>query len=333
MRALATISIAMLATMGALAQDRAGGADFEVFLADVRAEALSLGIRPATVDAALANLALEPVVVARDRAQPEQTLSLDQYVRRRTDAGTVALGRTELRRHGPVLKRVEAAYGVPPAVVVAVWGLESSFGRFTGTYPTIKALATLAFDGRRPLFRRELFHALAILDRGDVPLDRLRGSWAGAMGQPQFLPSSFLEHAVDFDGDGRVDIWTSTPDVFGSMANYLAGAGWEAGVRWGREVQIDRPTMTRIDGAVGMRRSGCRAVRDMTEPRPLREWAALGARLAGGRPLPAADIDASLVRGANRQFLVYRNYEAILGYNCSHAYAVSVGLLADRIAR
>ena len=304
---------------------------FEDFLTALRAEALSRGIGQATLDVALAGLVPEPVVVARDRAQPEATLSLDQYAARRTDARTVTAGRTELRRHAGVLDRVEASYGVPPAVVVAVWGLESNFGRFTGSYSTVKALATLAYDGRRALFRRELFDALAILERGDVPLDRLKGSWAGAMGQPQFMPSSYLAHAVDFDGDGRADIWASTPDVFGSMANYLHNAGWSSELRWGREVAIPVAARARIDRSVPMRREGCRAVRELSEPRPLKEWASLGVTLPGGGRLPSADVDASLVRGERRYFLAYRNYEALLSYNCSNAYAVSVGLLADKI--
>lgn len=305
---------------------------FEDFLAGIRAEAISRGIAPATLDTALAGLAPEPVVVARDRAQPEATLSLDQYAAQRTTARTVTAGRAELRRHADVLARVEQSYGVPPAVVVAVWGLESNFGRFTGTYPTVRALATLAYDGRRPLFRRELFDALAILDRGDVPVDRLKGSWAGAMGQPQFMPSSYRAHAVDFDGDGRADIWTSLPDVFGSMASYLVHGGWTPALRWGREVAIPSDALARIDRTVPMRREGCRAVRELSEPRPLADWHALGVTMPGGGRLPSADVDASLVRGARRYFLVYRNYEALLSYNCSNAYAVSVGLLADKIS-
>jgi membrane-bound lytic murein transglycosylase B len=305
---------------------------FEDFLLEIRTEALARGIGQGTLDAALTGLVPEPVVVARDRAQPEATLSLDQYAARRTGTRTVATGRSELRRHAGVLGLVEASYGVPPAIVIAVWGLESNYGRFTGTYPTIKALATLAFDGRRPLFRRELLQALAILERGDVGVDRLKGSWAGAMGQPQFMPSSYMEHAVDFDGDGRADIWASTPDVFGSMANYLRNAGWASDLRWGREVALSAATRARVEDRVPMRREGCRALRELTEPRPLKDWSSLGVTLPGGDRLPSADVNASLVRGERRHFLVYPNYEALLSYNCSNAYAVSVGLLADKIA-
>ncbi len=313
-------------------QEPADRPTFEVFLSEVRKDAESRGISPGTLDAALSNLTPEPVVVARDRTQPELIQTLDQYVARRTNAPTVAAGRRALGRHRALLSRVETTYGVPPAVLVAVWGLESNFGRFTGTYSTVRALATLAYDGRRPLFRRELLDALAILDRGDVPADRLRGSWAGAMGQPQFMPSSFLAHAVDFDGDGRVNIWTSMPDVMASMANYLARGGWTTDFRWGREVRVPAAALTRIDGAVPMRRSGCRAAQELTEARPLTEWKQLGVTLPGGTALPTAAVEASLVRGARRYFLVYPNYAALLSYNCSNAYAVSVGVLADRIA-
>jgi peptidoglycan lytic transglycosylase B len=151
------------------------------------------------------------------------------------------------------------------------------------------------------------------------------------MGQPQFMPSSFLKHAVDFDGDQQIDIWTSAPDVFGSMANYLRSAGWRDDERWGREVVISKTVMARVDRAVPMRTSGCRAVRELTAPRPLAEWAKLGVKLTGGRPLPSSTLTASLVRGRQRHFLVYRNYDAIIDYNCSNSYAISVGLLADRI--
>jgi peptidoglycan lytic transglycosylase B len=145
------------------------------------------------------------------------------------------------------------------------------------------------------------------------------------------MPSSYLRYAVDFDGDGRADIWTSEPDVFASMANYLKESGWIEGEKWGREVRIPRAAMARIDRTVAMRTAGCRARREMTEPLPVARWATLGVTLPSGRALPAATLPAALVRGRQRQFLVYRNYEAILEYNCSNAYAVSVGLLADRI--
>jgi membrane-bound lytic murein transglycosylase B len=305
---------------------------FDEWLAGVRADALARGISQATVDAALGGLQPEPVIVARDRAQPETTQSLDDYVSARLSPKTIANAEAAMQSHGPLLTRVRTEYGVPGPVMIAIWGIESNFGTFTGTHPTVSALATLAYDARRELFRTELFEALTILDRGLVSPDDLKGSWAGAMGQPQFMPSSYLKYAVDFDGDGHADIWRSEPDVFASMANYLKRAGWTADERWGREVHVSKTAMGRIDRGVPMRTAaGCRALRDMTEPRPISEWKRLGVTLPGGRPLPSGSLPASLVRGQQRNFLVYRNYEAILSYNCSNAYAVSVGLLADRI--
>lgn len=306
--------------------------DFATWLEGVRAEALQRGISPGTVDRALTGLALEPVVVARDRAQPEQVQSLDRYLKQRLATRTIRSARTQFAQHRRVLQKIEAQYGVPAESLIAIWGLESNFGAFTGTRPIITALATLAFDPRRAtLFRAELFHALTILDQGHVTPDELKGSWAGAMGQPQFMPSSYLKHAVDFNGDGRADIWTTESDVFASIANYLRSAGWVKGERWGREVRVTRAVMNRIERQVPMRANGCRAVREMTEARPLKTWASLGVVLASGRPLPRADMDASLVRGVTQHFLVYRNYHAIVDYNCSNAYAVAAGVLGDKI--
>jgi peptidoglycan lytic transglycosylase B len=305
---------------------------FDEFLAGIRAEALEHGIRQATIDAALAGLtAPEPAVVEKDRAQPEVTQSLDQYLSQRLTTQTIQTARKMLHVHGPLLRKIERTYGVPPPVMVAIWGLESNFGRVTGTYATIPTLVTLAYDDRRPRFRAELFDALAIVDQGVLSPAELKGSWAGAMGQPQFIPSSYRKHAVDFDGDGRADIWSSPADVFGSIANYLKNAGWQKGERWGREVKITRTVLERIDRTVAMRTAGCGALRNLTVERPLSEWSALGVTLRSGARLPESTLEASLVRGEKRHFLVYRNYKAILDYNCSNSYAVSVGELAVRI--
>jgi len=302
------------------------------FLDGLRAEALAKGVSQGTVDSALGNIEPVTVVVARDRAQPELTQSLDSYVTQRLTPSRVEKGRALAGTHGDLLARIEKTYGLGAPMMVSIWGLESNYGAFTGTYPTIASLATLAYDGRRPLFRTELFEALRIVDQGRATAAELKGSWAGAMGQPQFMPSSYLTHAVDFDGDGHADIWTSLPDVFASMANYLKNSGWQAGERWGREVRVSKAAMTRIDRSVEMRTGACRAVREMTVARPLSAWKTLGVTLADGRPLPAADLSASLVRGEKRYFLVYGNYQALLAYNCSHSYAITVGLMADKIA-
>jgi len=307
---------------------------FEDWLGELRSEALTKGISQATLDQAFSSLQPDPVIIARDRTQPELTQSLDDYVTARLSPKTLARAAEVAKTEKDVIERVHATYGIPGPIMVAIWGLESNFGQFTGVRPVITALATLAYDGRRPaLFRAELFQALTIVDRGLVSLPEFIGSWAGAIGQPQFMPSSFLKYAVDFDGNGKIDIWTSPADVLGSMANYLKTAGWTEGARWGREVKISKTVMAKIEKAVPMRSSGCRARREMTQARPVSDWRELGVLEMNGGKLPAASLPASLVRGQKRNFLVYQNYQAIIEYNCSNAYAVSVGLIADKIAQ
>ena len=307
---------------------------FTEWLAGVKAEALSRGIRQETVDEALSDLEEPlPVVIERDRAQAEVVQSFERYLARHVSAKTVRGGREMLARHRALLAQVGDAYGVPPGIILGIWGMESNYGRFSGVRPTVAALATLAWDPRRSaFFREELFHALEILDRGDIDLAHLKGSWAGAMGQVQFMPSSYLDYAEDFDGDGRRDIWSTSADVFASIANYLLGHGWERGQTWGREVRLPEAAEKKVRADIGRRNGSCQATRDMTVALPLARWEALGVRLPGGKPLPKSDLEASLVSGAKRHFLVYRNYDALLDYNCAHSYALSVGLLADRIA-
>jgi membrane-bound lytic murein transglycosylase B len=273
------------------------------------------------------------VVIERDRAQAESVLPLERYVSRLLTPKKINAGREVLDRHRALLDQVGERYGVPPRIIVGIWGLESNFGRFSGIRPTIAALATLAWDPRRAaFFRGELFAALEILNRGDITLSEMRGSWAGAMGQAQFMPSSFLRFAEDFDGDGRRDIWSTPADVFASIANYLKGHGWTAGQTWGREVKVSAEIARRITNTVERRNGTCQATRDMTIALPIARWQELGVRLPGGQALPAKAPDASLVSGATRHFLVYRNYDALLDYNCAHSYAVSVALLGDAIA-
>jgi membrane-bound lytic murein transglycosylase B len=304
---------------------------FGEWLEGVRQEALARGFRAEIVDRALEGVAPVPQILDRDRAQAEFTLDLDAYLKRRLTRPTVQMAQQMYTRHRGLLGRVAAKYGVDPRILVSVWGLESNFGRFAGVRPTIPTLATLAYDPRRStMFRNELLSALEILDRGDIELERLRGSWAGALGQPQFMPSSYLQYAQDFDGDGRRDIWTSLPDVFASVAYYLQRHGWTEGYTWGREVQV--PAVLR-KGLPEMprREEGCRAVRQLTPPRPLEEWRRMGLRNVTGGPLPTVEIDASLLQAGSRTYLVYRNYESLLAYNCAHTYALSVALLAAQL--
>jgi membrane-bound lytic murein transglycosylase B len=305
---------------------------FDVWLAELRVEAEAQGIRQEILDRAFADIEPVPQVLERDRTQTEFVLDLDAYLKRRLTRDTVRTAQQMYNKHRDVLARVGKHYGVSPRIIVAVWGLESNFGRFAGVRPTIPALATLAYDPRRgAMFRRELLNALEILNRGDIELERLRGSWAGALGQPQFMPSSYLAYAQDFDGDGRRDIWTSLPDVFASIAYFLQRHGWEDAWTWGREVRLPAGSRARFT-SLPRRDAGCRARRIMTLPEPLSTWTRRGVRTLGDAPLPAAAIDASLVQTGTRAFLLYGNYEALLGYNCAHTYALSVGLLADRLS-
>jgi membrane-bound lytic murein transglycosylase B len=292
-------------------------------------------VRPEVVNAALADMTEPlPVVLVRDRAQAEAVLSLEKYITRHVTTRLVRRGRDALGRYRSTLDRVSAQYDVPPRIIAGIWGMESNFGGFSGVRPTVHALATLAWDPRRAtFFRGELFNALEILNRGDIELSRLRGSWAGAMGQPQFMPSSYLKFAEDFDGDGRRDIWGTPADIFASIANYLRGHGWAKGRTWGREVKVSKAAATHIAGAVARRAGDCQAMRDMTVRLPITEWRRLGVRTLNGSTLPETNEQASLISGSTRHFLAYENYDALLAYNCANAYALSVVILGERVAR
>lgn len=339
MARLAAVLLGTLLTAGSLtAQDMpalvpvpALPPPFTEWLAAVRAEAATRGIRPEILEQAFSGV--EPVeqILERDRSQAEFTLNLETYLKRRLTRRTVRTAQQMYSHHRALLGRIGTHYGVSPRVVIAVWGLESNFGRFAGVRPTIPALTTLAYDQRRgPMFRNELFSALEILNRGDIELERLKGSWAGALGQPQFMPSSYLQFAEDFDGDGRRDIWTSEADVFASVANYLKQHGWTKGDLWGREVKLPGPARAAA-ARLPLRDTGCRAERAMTDPRPLSAWRRMGVKTVAGAPVPSSAVRASLVRAGTRSFLLYSNYDAILGYNCAHTYALSVALLSDRL--
>jgi membrane-bound lytic murein transglycosylase B len=306
-------------------------AQFAEFLQGVKTEAVERGISNEVAARALDGLTPLPVVVQRDRGQAEAVLSIDAYVRRRLTPAIVRRAREMSAKHQALLARVGEAYGVQPRYLLAVWGLESNFGRFTGVRPTVQALATLAYDGRRgTLFRNELFDALRIVERGHASLETMKGSWAGAMGQPQFMPSSYLRYAEDFDGDGVRDIWGNPGDVFASIANYLKAHGWDGSATWGRQVKLPLPAKEIAEQA-GSRGEGCRAERALTRRQSLAEWQAMGVRTTTGANLPEVDRTASLLAAGDRNFLVYGNYEAILGYNCANAYALSVALLGDRL--
>ena len=304
---------------------------FDAWLNDFIADARSRGFDETLLKSTLEGLQPLPRVLERDRAQAEMTLTLDRYYRTRITPRIVRLGRRHATSERTILRNVQAAYGVPPGIVLAIWGLESHYGDFTGATPVFRALATLAWQPRRSdFFRGELLKALTIVSGGYVDAKSMTGSWAGAMGQPQFMPSSYLEHAVDFDGDGLRDIWKSRPDTLASIASYLKDYGWTADATWGREVTVSDSARAAIRD-IPMRAEGCSAKRAMTEPRPLNTWQTLGVRLKGGSALPMSDISASLVDTGGRSFLTDPNYDALLGYNCAHLYALSVGMLSDSL--
>jgi membrane-bound lytic murein transglycosylase B len=325
---LGAVRVASTADVGTAAAAR----PFEQWLDGLLAEARERGYSDELLARTLVGLQPLPRVLDSDRAQPEVTLTFAEYLARRLTPDAVRRGQELAETHRDVLERVHDVYGVPPRFVLAIWGLESQFGRNTGRIPVFQALATLAWEPRRAtFFRAQLFDALTIVARGYIDAASMHGSWAGAMGQPQFMPSSYLAYAVDFDGDGRRDIWTSPADTFASIANYLRSHGWRGGETWGREVRVAPAVATRIANEIGARPSGCRAMRDMTGPAPLADWRRLGVTSVDGEALPAVDRHAALVRAGMRHFLAYANYDALLRYNCAHHYALTVAMLADRL--
>src|SRR5262245_32214978 len=303
---------------------------FEEWLGALIKEAQERGFSGDLIDHALVGLEPLPRVVASDRSQAELTISFERYYANLVTPVLVSRGRARAHEERELLDRIESTFGVQRRVVLAVWGIESRFGGNIGRTPVFRALATLAWEPRRAdFFRRQLFDALTMVARGHIDVDTMTGSWAGAMGQPQFMPSSYLASAVDFDQDGRRDIWQSTPDVVASIANYLKANGWDGERTWGREVTVPPTARTRIRESVPARTSGCHAMRDMTKRRALEDWQKLGVRRLDGGPLPEVDVQAGLVQTGNRFFLVYPNYDVILRYNCAHHYALTVGLFAE----
>lgn len=295
---------------------------FDAWKAQFRGRAISAGIPANVVDPALNSAGFLPDVIARDRRQTEFTRTLEDYLNIAVSPERLAGGRAALARHNTTLRAIEQRFGVEAEVITAVWGLESRYGTERGDIPVISATATLAFEGRRgPFFESQLLAALRILQRGDTTVQNLRGSWAGAMGHTQFIPTTYQDYAVDFTGDGRRDIWSEDPaDGLASAANYLSRMGWQRGRPWGVEVRLPDSFNTGLAG-----RGSTRSVA---------EWAGLGIRDMDGRT-PADHGAASLIlpdgpRGP--AFLVFRNFGVILRYNNSEFYAIGIGHLSDRIA-
>jgi membrane-bound lytic murein transglycosylase B len=299
---------------------------FPVWLDTARQEALRRGISQATVTQAFAGLTPNPRVVELDGRQPEFSQTFWRYLDGAISEARVNKGRALMQQNAGLLAKLERTYGVPGRYLVAFWGMETDFGRNTGDFSVVRSLATLAYDGRRgAYFRGEMFDALTILDQRDIDTAHMTGSWAGAMGQTQFMPSAFLKYAVDQDGDGRKNIWTSVPDALGSVANYMKSVGWDGSHGWGGEVRLP----ARFDAALASLDT------DATETvKSTAQWNALGVRRADGGALPGTDGPAALILPAGiagPAFLVSGNYRAILKYNHSTFYAIAVGYLADRL--
>ncbi len=317
--ATAWLAVIAAAALTAPAEEAPG---FDQWLSDLRAEALLQGIGSATLDRALSGVQPIPRVIELDRRQPESRQTFRQYLDRTVPSARVTAGRRLQATHHPLLAEIAERYGVPPSVIVALWGIESDFGRHSGGYGIVPALATLAYEGRRgSFFRGELLAALRILDQEQIGVENFRGSWAGAMGQCQFMPSSFAEFAVDYDGDGKRDIWSSPADVFASTANYLVKAGWEPQRTWGRVVVLPDGFDTSLAG--------------LATKKSLGEWQQLGVRRVAGGNLPeVADVSASLILPdgpGGPAYLVYKNFEVLLDWNRSTYFGLAVGILSDRI--
>ena len=317
-------AVPFLAVSGAAGRAlRAGEGDFYGFLYGIRRDAAAQGIRTSTIDVALRNAEFLPHVIELDRKQPEGQLTFAQYLEKVVTEQRMDSARQQLAENRVLLDGIWRRYNVEPRFIVSLWGIESDFGKVMGNYSVVSALATLAYDGRRSsYFRGELISALRIIDQGHIRANNMMGSWAGAMGQCQFMPSTFLGYAVDYDGDGRRDIWNDRADVLASIANYIARLGWRGGEGWGRAVMLPAGFDPRYTG--------------LEVKRPTGEWSRLGVRGIDAGPLAVREGDASLVipdGAGGPTFLVYDNFRTIMKWNKSTYFAAAVGYLADSMAR
>jgi membrane-bound lytic murein transglycosylase B len=296
-------------------------AGLDAWIKDFRTRALANGITAQTFDSAFQGVTYNPDVITKDLNQSEFTKTIWDYLDSAASDSRIENGKKALRDNLPLLERIEATYGVEKEIVAAIWGLESAYGTFRGDYPLIGSLATLAYDSRRgEFFEQQLLAALNILQNGDVTPGKMTGSWAGAMGHTQFIPTSYMSFAVDFTGDGKRDIWSDDPaDALASTAAYLAKSGWKTGQPWGLEVKLP----TNYDYSV----SGERV------KKPVADWQALGVTTIDGGPLPDHGIASILLPAGARGavFLIFSNFQAIEKYNTADAYVIGVGHLADRI--
>ena len=296
------------------------------WLINVKNLALDEGISLETVNNSLIDIELNDRVLELDRSQPEFTLTLDEYLSNTTPRSRLIKGKKLYKENYELLKNISSKYGVQSRFLLALWGIETSFGQFTGSFNVIRSLTTLSYDMRRRVFfTRELINALKIIDEGHTNSSDMMGSWAGAMGQNQFMPSSFLNFAVDYNGDGKKDIWNTLPDVFASSANYLNLSGWDRELTWGREVIVTREINEELIS---------RSARKIDISKSLQEWSELGVLKADMNRLPNRDLQAYLIYpdgDDGRKYLVYENFKVIMRWNRSLFFGISVGTLADMI--
>lgn len=298
---------------------------FQQCLAQIKPLALASGIQNDIYDQYTKNLTPDYSVLDKLNYQPEFSTPIWDYLSGLVDDERIALGRSQLNQHQQVLSQIQNRYGVPPEVVVAVWGVESNFGNIVGKYPLLQSLGTLSCEGRRQsYFRGEFFAAIRILQSGDLTENQLIGSWAGAFGQTQFMPSTYERLAVDFDGDGRRDLVSNTSDALASTANFLKKSGWQTGMPWGFEVKVPSGFIFNNEG----RRN----------KKPLSEWLSKGVTKIDGSPLVQGNITENTVAGllmpagsSGPKFLVFKNFDAIYSYNAAESYALAIAYLSDRL--
>ena len=308
---------------------------FKQYINTLKVEALAQGFQQSFIDSSFANVVFHQRAVNADRSQPETVETLDTYLPKRVPDWKVDKARAMYKKHQLLLTAVAKEYKVQPRFIVALWGLETNFGRIMGNYNVISALSTMAYEGRREaFFKKQLWAALTILEQGHIKIEDMKGSWAGAMGQNQFMPTSFNAYAVDSDGDGKKDIWNNQADVFSSMANYLQKEGWNNEITWGRQVEL--PVNFDISLAIpkntGSRKKWLKAW--SKREKKLSQWQALGIRRSDGTDLPKVDIKAALIFPDDengRVYLAYDNYKSLMHWNLSYYFVSSVGHLSDRI--
>lgn len=310
-------------------------AGFQQYIVQLKKEAISQGFEQSLVDESFARVKFHQRAVKADRKQPETVETLDTYLPKRVPSWKVEKARALYKEHQELLVKIGNEYSVQPRFIVALWGLETNFGKFTGGYNVVSALSTLAYEGRREVFfKKQLWAALTILAEDHITIGNMKGSWAGAMGQNQFMPTSFLAYAVDGDGDGKKDIWHNQVDIFASMANYLQQEGWNDELTWGRQVKLpdDFDNNLAIPKNTGSRKNWLKAW--SKSEKTLAQWQSLGVRRADGTNLPNVDIKAALVFPDDengRAYLAYDNYKSLMHWNLSYYFVSSVGHLSDRI--